>query len=220
MIENNGLEFRLEGQALADGATKQGKYHHGDLRRALIDAALQLIAEQGVSGLTLREVAQRVGVSRMAPYRHFEDKSTLLAAVAQEGFRALRTYLNSASDRADPKPLERLQGIGVAYVRYAVANPAHYRVMFGSFFGDQQTYPELYGEATDCFGVLVQTVVECQQLGCIRSGEPKEVAQVLWSLVHGLSMLLIDGQLPAMGCAPVEDLAIAATRTIIDGLKS
>jgi AcrR family transcriptional regulator len=189
------------------------------LRRALIDAALQLIAEQGVSGLTLREVAQQVGVSRMAPYRHFQDKSALLAAVAQEGFRTLRTHLIAAGNPADPNPLEHLQAMGVAYVGYAVGHSAHYRVMFGQFFGEQQTYPDLYQEATDCFGVLVQMLVECQQRGCIRSGEPKEQAQVVWSLVHGLSMLLIDGQLPAMGCAPVEDLAIAACRAIVEGLK-
>jgi len=185
----------------------------------LIDAAAQLIAEQGVDALTLREVAQRVGVSRMAPYRHFDDKSALLAAVAQEGLRKLTSYLMTVHEQTAAEPIDKLRAMGVAYVRYATAHPAYYRVMFGPFFDDKQAYPELYQDATACFNVLVQMLVTCQQTGPVRLSEPVQLAQIVWAQVHGLSMLLIDGQLAAMGSAPVDELAIAACQTLIEGLS-
>src|SRR5262245_23788463 len=108
---------------------KGGKYHHGDLRRALLDAALEILAEGGAAGLTLREVARRAGVTHAAPYRHFEDKAALLAAVAEEGFRAVYAEMLARSERVKD-PVERLYQIGAAYVLFAVTHPAHFRVMF------------------------------------------------------------------------------------------
>ncbi len=196
---------------------KKPKYHHGDLRRALIQAALQLIAERGVEALTLREVAQQVGVSRMAPYRHFADKAALLAAVAEEGFRALKAQLLQAAGHLEP--VERLQAIGVAYVDYAVTHAAHYRVMFGTGRADPQSFPALFQVAAETFDVLVQTLVAGQQNGTIRATEPKQQAQMAWSLVHGLSMLAIDGHLTAVGCGSAAELAVEATRSLAEGLR-
>jgi AcrR family transcriptional regulator len=196
----------------------KSKYHHGDLHRALIDAALHLIANQGIEALTLREVAQQVGVSRMAPYRHFADKSALLAAVAEEGFRILKQQLDQTA-QTQTDPLEKLQAIGVTYVRYAVNHAAHYRVMFGTKIADKQSYPALLQVARDTFDVLVQTLVQCQQSGLARSANPTQQAQIAWSLVHGLSMLAIDGQLAATGCSSPEELATVATQSLVEGLK-
>ena len=117
-------------------------YHHGNLRRALLDEALATIRAEGVEGLTLREIGARLGVSRTALYRHFADKRALLAAVATEGFRTLRQRLVAAweeggHDRA------AFESMGVAYVRFAVANPAHYRVMFGGFVDPKACQPDL-----------------------------------------------------------------------------
>lgn len=202
----------------ASNPSKKDKYHHGDLRRALIDAALHLIAEQGISSLTLREVAQQVGVSRMAPYRHFADKADLLAAVAEEGFRALKAELDRAAE-AEADPVQRLQAIGVAYVDYAVRHAAHYRVMFGSTMSDGHSDSALAQVAGETFAVLVHTLVACQQSGQVRTAEPTQQAQIAWAAVHGLSMLAIDGQLSIAKCSSIQALAIETTQTLITGLQ-
>src|SRR5918995_5657601 len=107
-------------------------YHHGNLRRGLLDEALATIRTEGVERLTLREIGARLGVSRTALYRHFADKRALLAAVATEGFRTLREQLVSAWEEGGRSPVGS-QAMGAAYVRFAVANPSHYRVMFSRF---------------------------------------------------------------------------------------
>src|SRR6185295_18921695 len=112
------------------------QYHHGDLRRALLQAALRTIQKQGVHALTLRAVGEELGVSRSALYRHFADKAALLTVVAREGFRMLRLELEGAWERAG-KGRAGFDAMGEAYVRFAVAEPAHYRVMFGSGFDCQ-----------------------------------------------------------------------------------
>ena len=115
------------------GARKPRRpYHHGNLRRALLDEALATIRAEGVDGLTLREIGARLGVSRTALYRHFADKRALLAAVATEGFRTLRQQLVAAWEEGG-RGRAAFEAMGVAYVRFAVANPSHYRVMFGGF---------------------------------------------------------------------------------------
>src|SRR3712207_74133 len=104
-------------------------YHHGNLRRALLDEALATIRAEGVDALTLREIGSRLGVSHAAIYRHFADKRALLTAVATEGFRALRRQLVAAWEEGGRGPAAS-QAMGVAYIRFAVDNPSHYRVMF------------------------------------------------------------------------------------------
>src|SRR2546423_1968360 len=108
-------------------------YHHGNLREALIEAALSLVEERGSPEFTLREGARGVGVTHAAPQRHFEDRAALVAAVAEQGFHGLRAHVERVavtSHRRDPA--ERLHALGVAYVQFAVANPAHFRVMFSA----------------------------------------------------------------------------------------
>ena len=107
------------------------RYHHGDLRRALLQAAVRTIRSHGIDGLTLRGVGSALGVSRTALYRHFTDKAALLAAVAAEGFRMLREELRRAWERRRART-RGFEAMGVAYVRFAVAHPSHYRVMFGA----------------------------------------------------------------------------------------
>src|SRR5215472_4554343 len=110
---------------------RRDSYHHGDLKRALTSAALSLVAEKGPKGFTLTEAARRAGVSAAAPYRHFTDKAELLATVAEQGFRDLHADLVAAGKGA-PEPKARVIDLGRAYVRWAVAHPDHYRVMFGA----------------------------------------------------------------------------------------
>ncbi|MBD2473016.1 TetR/AcrR family transcriptional regulator [Nostoc sp. FACHB-145] len=206
---------------------QKDSYHHGDLRQALIEAAIELIAQQDVSSVSLREVARRVGVSHTAPYRHFADKDALLAALAEEGFRGLADALNRAIKQAAEHPLRRLEASGVAYVEYAFAHPSHYRVMFGRYRSKELSNDSLQECDTNSvvltasqqvFMVLVNIVIEGQDKGVIRSGEPKQLAWVAWSLVHGLAMLLIDAQLPLSNAADIVSMANFMTKTLTQGL--
>src|SRR4051812_35962239 len=121
-------------------------YHHGNLRGALLQQALATIRSEGVEGLTLREIGARLGVSRTALYRHFTDKRALLAAVASDGFRSLRQQLIAAWEDGGRNGAA-FDAMGVAYVRFALANPSHYRVMFGGFLDPDKGEPELASEA-------------------------------------------------------------------------
>jgi AcrR family transcriptional regulator len=193
-------------------------YHHGDLRQALIDGAISLIAEQDVSSLSLREVARRVGVSHAAPYRHFQDKESLLAAVAEEGFIGLTEAMNRGIEQAPDEPLKRLEATGVAYVQFAVAHPSHYRVMFGSYHEEQVPHRESAQAGWQAFQVLFNAIETGQSAGAVRAGDTMQLAWVAWSTVHGLAMLLIDGRLPVYQAQDIQALSEFVTRTLIAGL--
>jgi AcrR family transcriptional regulator len=173
---------------------KAGQYHHGDLRRALLEESLRTIEAGGVEGLTLRAVGDRLGVSRTALYRHFSDKPSLLAAVGREGFRMLRLELTAAWENGGGGR-EGFEAMGLAYVRFAVAHPSHYRVMFGRFAESCSKDEEFVQEARGAFQVLVDSLVSQQRAELVRQDEPVLLARFIWSVVHGVSMLAIDGQL-------------------------
>ena len=151
-------------------------YHHGDLRQSLIEGAIALIHQAGIRDLSLRQVARQAGVSHNAPYRHFEDKEALLAAVAQQGFQSLRSALEAAKQAAPPPPPQRLAVIGVAYVEFALANPAYYRVMFGEYRNNLNQYPDLAEAAQQAFRVLEDTIVEGQVARIFRPADPVDLA--------------------------------------------
>jgi AcrR family transcriptional regulator len=178
-------------------------YHHGNLRRALLDEALATIRVEGVEALTLREIGARLGVSRTALYRHFAVKRALLTAVATEGFRMLRQQLVVAWDEGGGGPAAS-QAMGVAYVRFAVANPSHYRVMFSRFVDPDPKEPQLAAEAGGAFQTLVDAVAALQRNGIVRGDDTVLVARFIWAVVHGVAMLAIDGQLAEPGA--VEEL--------------
>ncbi len=169
-------------------------YHHGNLRQALVDQAVATIRDRGVETLTLRDVGERLRVSRTALYRHFADKDALLAAVATEGFRAFRQALADAWDGVGHTHAGFMQ-MGRAYVTFARSRPSHYRVMFGGFVEKANCDPDLRGTAESAFAVLVDALAELQQQGFVRAGHPQEIALFVWASVHGFAMLAIDGQL-------------------------
>ena len=168
-------------------------YHHGNLRRGLLDEALATIRAEGVDRLTLREIGTRLGVSRTALYRHFADKRALLAAVATEGFRTLRQHLEAAWVEGG-RNRAAFEAMGTAYIRFAIGNSSHYRVMFGGFVVASPD-AELVREGSGAFQALVDAIVSLQQDGVMRSDHPLQLAQFVWAMVHGVAMLLIDGQL-------------------------
>jgi AcrR family transcriptional regulator len=162
-------------------------YHHGNLRLALIEAALELLSEGGTEALSLRAVARRAGVSAMAPYRHFADKEALLAAVAAHGFDRLEATL-SAADSGATDPRGALAAQGAAYVRFACDDPALFRLMFGA--ARPRNSPELGSAGDAAYAMLARRVASF----CLES-ERDDVALTCWSVVHGLASLLVDGQL-------------------------
>jgi AcrR family transcriptional regulator len=197
--------------------TPKRPYHHGNLRRALLDEALATIRAEGVAGLTLREIGARLGVSRTALYRHFADKRALLAAVATEGFRALRHELVSAwEDGGQGRPA--FEAMGVAYVRFAVDNPAHYRVMFGGFVQPEACDPELAVEAAGAFQALVDALAVLQLGAVVRADDTVTMARFVWAVVHGVAMLGIDGQLS--GAGGVEELVPYAIERLGTGIHT
>lgn len=173
---------------------RAGQYHHGDLRRALIEQALRTIDAAGAEGLTLRGVGAALGVSRTALYRHFADKEALLATVASEGFRLLREALLDAWEQQG-RGTAGFEAMGAAYVRFAIEHPAHYRVMFGRFVESGHRYPGLEAEAETAFGALADALGTLQEQGLARADDLQLQARFVWALTHGIAMLVIDGQL-------------------------
>ena len=190
------------------------RYHHGDLRRALLDEALRTIQQDGVDALTLRTIGVRLGVSRTALYRHFTDKRALLSSVATEGFRLLTERLLNAWKAGG---IRGFNAMGVAYIRFAMGNPSHYRVMFGGFVDDGPRDDDLMRESTAAFQALVDAIVALQQEGAVRKDDALQLAQFIWAVVHGVSMLIIDGRL-AHHRAPIDDLIQFAVERINTGV--
>jgi AcrR family transcriptional regulator len=191
------------------------RYHHGDLRRALLDEALRTIHHDGVEALTLRTIGVKLGVSRTALYRHFADKRALLSVVATEGFRMLRERLVEAWSSGG---VRGFNAMGVAYIRFAMANPSHYRVMFGGFVDDAPRDEELMREANAAFQALVDSLVALQKEGVVRKDDPLQLARFIWAAVHGVSMLVIDGQLPHHQ-EQIDDLIRFAVERIHTGIR-
>lgn len=171
-----------------------GRYHHGDLPRALLTEAVRIIQEQGVGALTLRGVGDRLGVSRTALYRHFRSKQALLGAVAAEGFRTLRAELLAAYD-AGARGRPGFEEMGLAYVRFAMGHPSHYRVMFGGFVTRDDIDPDRSEVGGDAFQVLVDAITEQQEAGQVTADDPRLLAVYIWAVVHGVAMLALDGML-------------------------
>ncbi len=192
-------------------------YHHGNLREAILQAALKLVETVGPGGLTLRATARLAGVSQAAPYRHFASKEALLAAVAEEGFRALTAMQrDSAGHKSDA--IEAFQALGLAYIAFAATHPSHFRVMFAPEVADRMAYPALATAAAEAFGLLVDAIAECQRAGKVKEGDPKELALAAWSVVHGLSALVVNRQLSELYPVKVEEMAKSVTQRLFDGL--
>jgi AcrR family transcriptional regulator len=174
--------------------TKPKPYHHGNLREALLQSAIHLIAEVGPAAFTLREVARRAGVSHNAPYRHFQDKDDLLAAVATEGYNELTVAMTTAADPA-ANPRDRLKQAGLAYVSFALRRPEHFTVMFEAPPSRQQR-ADAEEARKRAFATLLALVEQCQEKKQLPPGDPLQFALLAWSWVHGIAKLAITGRLP------------------------
>jgi AcrR family transcriptional regulator len=187
-------------------------YHHGDLRRALLDAALEIVRDRGLSALTMRAVARKTRVSHMAAYHHFKDKAALVAAVAEEGFRALRQEMLERITCFPDDARTQLRESGIAYVVFAVRNPNLFRVMFGPERAKAAAHAKLDEAAKAAFAVVLGLVEQSQQAKTIPAGNAQHIGLHAWALVHGLAMLCIDGRLGPEASEPAhaEGIAYAA----------
>lgn len=197
-------------------AKKSGAYHHGDLRRVLLETAVRVVEQEGLSALSLQALSKRAGVSSGAPYHHFESREQLLAAIADQGFALLSAEMKRGAARAGTDAASELRGLGEGYLRFALANRGHFRVMFRPELQDHLADPcEVPGE--DSFDMLRASVQRCQAEGLAPAGDPMPLVLVAWAGVHGASTLWIDGSLGSKGLVPSEGVLVdMVARTLVD----
>lgn len=190
-------------------------YHHGDLRAALLASARRILHEQGLEALTLRAAARAAGVSQTAPYRHFADRRALMGAVAASGFRELEEAMGAAMAAGGGRT--GFKGVALAYVGFARAHPSLYRVMFGPEVANTNDLPELAEVSRSALGFVRHGVQQLQAAGLVKEGDPALMAVGLWASLHGLVLLILDGQ-AATVTDDVDELVDATAQLLMFGL--
>lgn len=172
-------------------------YHHGDLRQSLQQAAVEIIREGGIEALSMRKLADKVGVSRSAPYHHFADKHELLCAIAEQGFALQGEVVAAVAKQFEAEQTIQMQmrSFVKAYVGWAVAHPQYYNLMFGGDIWQSSSVPESFKQLSHrYFRHYVGRIEQWQGQGLIANNiEALRFAQVSWSTMHGLARLIIDG---------------------------
>ncbi|AJY74819.1 TetR/AcrR family transcriptional regulator [Paenibacillus beijingensis] len=196
-------------------------YHHGDLRNTLIRAGIEFISESGASGIDLRKVARRAGVSHAAPYRHFADKKALIAAICEEGFNLLSAEIEQAILMTDRSPFEQLRSMGHAYVQFAVHNPWLVREMFSGLTIEREAYPALYQVSKKLFQLIENIVAAGQRTGQMKEGSSEELTCVIWSMMHGAAILIIENQMKpiTMQMGGIEHISRVCIDSLLLGLR-
>ncbi len=175
-------------------AKREGTFHHGDLEWALLEAASQLLEKEGPLGVGLRAAARLAGVSHNAPYRHFQNRESILAALAARGLRELAERMTAAA-KGGRDAREALTAIAETYLSLAAERPSLFRLMFGPEVADKTRHPEVREAGLGAYQILIDTIAEGQRTGVVRSGDPAEIALGHWAAVHGAASLLVDGVL-------------------------
>jgi AcrR family transcriptional regulator len=195
------------------------KYHHGDLRNALILIAIELLAEDGLHALSLRKMAQRAGVSHNAPYMHFADKEAVLVAIAEEGFRLLAVEVESAISQASTTRLQLIAASN-AYVNFALNYPNHVQLMFCPY--DEEKYPSFLESSQASLHRLFKLVQTGQENKELISGNTQEMTKAIWAMVHGVATLSIaykaNNLLP--GKISTEETISVFIDCLLDGLAT
>ena len=178
-------------------------YHHGDLRHALLDAAETELAEKGPDGFSLRSVARRAGVSHAAPAHHFADVDALLRGLAQSGFERLTATMREEQEKAGREPAEQFKASGLGYVRFALANPHLFHLMFGARMTGEIP-PEMARAGDAAFSVLLNAVAKLRGQDVLRTEEGWVEVAAAWSMVHGFAHLAIGGKMRWLTDLPQE----------------
>jgi AcrR family transcriptional regulator len=202
-----------------DKHARRGAYHHGNLREALIEAALRLIAEKGPAGFTFADAARAAGVSAAAPYRHYRDRDALMAEVARRGFEAFAEKLERAWNDGKPDPRRAFEALGRAYLAFAREQPSYYVAMFESQLPPDLD-PELQRAGDAAFAVL-RRAAEAVCATLPEKGRPPAamVGLHVWSLAHGIASLFARGDAGRrkLPMTP-EDLLEAGVLVYLEGL--
>ncbi|MBR1197327.1 TetR/AcrR family transcriptional regulator [Bradyrhizobium sp. AUGA SZCCT0240] len=196
-------------------------YHHGDLRRVLIDAALQLVGEGGPDAVSVREAARRAGVSPGAPFRHFPSRDALMNAVAEEAQRRFRAEIEAALAEAPANnPLGRFRCLGLAYLRWAMKNPTHFEIISSRRFFDHDKTAGVSQDNAELIDLAERTLAEAFAQGQLRSADLKQVQIAGRALVYGFARMNIDGHFPRWGVAgaDAERTAEAILDLFIEGI--
>jgi AcrR family transcriptional regulator len=196
-------------------------YHHGDLRRALIDAGFRLVEEGGVEQLSMREAARRAGVSPGAPFRHFDSREALITAVAIEAQRRFRAEIVAALKETSPgDPLARFRSFGLAYLRWAMRNPTHFEIISSGRLFDYDNSDDLMRDNAELIGMIEHTLKEAFAEGQLRPAEFDHVLIAARALVYGFARMNLDGHFPRWGvdAAAAESTAEAILDLFIDGI--
>lgn len=171
------------------------KYHHGDLKNALIQAGVKVLAKDGINALSLREVARQAGVSHAAPYAHFTDKQALIAAIVTEGYKLLSARLETAINAWQNDVHRQLIETAWAYVQFAMQESDIFKIMFSGVLEQEKDYPEFVEHSQNTFKLVVQMVQHCQDAGILRELAPELMAVTVWGQVHGVISLIMMGQI-------------------------
>lgn len=169
-----------------------GQYHHGNLKVALLQAAVELIRETSVEKLSLRALARKVGVSQTAPYRHFKDKNHLLVEIAKETFAEM-VIVTTKELNPQQSPPQNICNCGRAYLQYAIDNPERYKLVFGPSIENREHYPDLLEAGMGSFAVLMRLVEQGISSGDFLDHCPTLLANACWASMHGFASLAIDG---------------------------
>jgi AcrR family transcriptional regulator len=170
-------------------------YHHGDLKNALIQAGVEILAKEGIEGLSLRKVAQHAGVSHNAPYSHFPDKQSLIAAISTEGFKQLYDELGAATLAHPNDPKVQLEEGAWAYVQFALNNTDTFKIMFSGVLEKEKEYPAFVEISHKTFERVVEIVCACQNAGVLRPAPAEIMAVAVWGQIHGIMSLMLEGQI-------------------------
>jgi AcrR family transcriptional regulator len=203
----------------AAGRPAAKPYHHGDLRRALVEAALELVAEGGAETVSVREAARRAGVSPGAPFRHFESRTALLTAVAEEAQRRFRAEIATALAAVPGgDPMARFRAFGIAYLRWAMRNPAHFEVISTGKYFDHAASAGLTTDNAEVIAMVEATLADAFARGQLRATDLKLVQIAGRALVYGFARMNIDGHFPRWGVVDAAATAEAMVDLFIDGI--
>jgi len=204
----------------ASRASTPKPYHHGDLRRVLIDAALRLVGEGGAEAVSVREAARRAGVSPGAPFRHFPSRDALMQAVAEEAQRRFRAEIEAALAEAPGDPLGRFRCLGLAYLRWAMRNPTHFEIISSRRFFDHDRAAAISRDNAELIELTERTLAEAFAAGQLRPVDLKRVQIAGRALVYGFARMNIDGHFPRWGVAgsEAEQTAEAILDLFIEGI--
>jgi AcrR family transcriptional regulator len=197
----------------------RSSYHHGDLRQALLDKALERIRAHGVAQLSVREISKDLGVSPAAAYRHFADKQSLLYALAEQGFHELGKRIEAKLKKAGADPLERLFALGEAYIKFALEQSEYTKLMFEGTHPDPST--PLHSATKQVSEFLYGAIADAKKQGKLSKVSDQDALGIFWSTVHGMSILIIEDRLLwlAKDMKKIRELLQISVRASYEGMS-